>query len=68
MSTVPTVYGADLTGNRCLNCETRVLEGTIRVFGSNDGDLFACPACTPLRDLQRGAGSNPDFTRQEDGQ
>ncbi|MFC7216533.1 hypothetical protein ACFQO4_20955 [Saliphagus sp. GCM10025334] len=69
MSTeTPTVYGAEPTGNRCLNCGTRVLEGTVGVYGDNDGNLHACPECSTYRHLKQGAGWNPDYEPVVNGQ
>lgn len=57
----PTAHTHD--ENRCQNCDSKVTQQFTRVFGDNSDTTWACRECTPYRDLQRGAGADPDYTR-----
>lgn len=48
------------TNTHCLNCGAHVSPQFVRVFGSNENELFRCLECSTLRALQRGAGSVED--------
>ncbi|WP_438267134.1 DUF7563 family protein [Haladaptatus salinisoli] len=39
---------------RCENCETHVTPRFIRVFGDEDGEVFACPQCSTGSELFSG--------------
>lgn len=56
----------DGTHSHCLGCGEHVQPGTIRIYGTNDGRLFACIQCSTPRDLRQGAGMNPDYDPAED--
>jgi len=39
---------------QCRACGSSVTPEFVRVFGSNDGELFGCPACTEYVELFEG--------------
>lgn len=57
MAPIPVERGSERT--RCNACGSYVTHDFIRVFGDNDGEIAACPACSTMRDLSRG-GSVPE--------
>jgi len=44
----------------CENCGAFVTPGFVRVFGSNDREVFGCTECTSLRVLKSGRGARPE--------
>lgn len=44
----------------CQNCSGFVTPDFVRVFGSNEQEVFGCPACVGFGDLNRGEGAFPD--------
>lgn len=38
----------------CQNCASFVTPRFVRVFGTNGGEVFACPDCAPLGELMEG--------------
>lgn len=48
-----------VTRRQCENCGEYVTKQFIRVFGANDGSVYACTNCTTGRDLRNGAGAEP---------
>lgn len=52
---------------RCDNCDGRVTEQFVRVFGTDDGDLLACHNCSAQSAVaqtisRRGRGRDPDLS------
>lgn len=47
-------------GTRCLGCDSHVSADFIRVFGTEDGDCWACLDCATLAALRDGAAAVPD--------
>ena len=47
----------------CQNCGSFVTPRFVRVFGTNGGEVFACPDCAPLGELMEGKAA-----RQNAGQ
>ena len=43
----------------CLNCGGLVTIDFARVFGANDGLVYACPNCTTFHALQEGEAHQP---------
>ena len=54
---------AEAPGRRC-QCGTVVSPQFVRVFGTKDGELYACLECSTRDALAKGAGANPDFERR----
>ena len=44
----------------CKNCESFVTTDFVRVFGTNDGDVFGCADCMPFRELMMGESAVPN--------
>jgi hypothetical protein len=40
--------------SRCENCGSFVTGEFVRVFGSNEGQVYGCPDCTPSPDRHGG--------------
>ncbi len=49
--------------HRCETCGTHVHPDMIRVYGDENGDLYACIECSTPRDLRQGAGVDPTYER-----
>ncbi len=45
----------------CNQCNAFVTPEFVRVFGSNDREVFACPECTAFTELVEGAGARPEM-------
>ncbi|MEF8788660.1 MAG: hypothetical protein V5A61_00895 [Haloarculaceae archaeon] len=43
----------------CENCGAFVTPDFVRVFGSNEREVFGCTECTSLRVLKSGRGARP---------
>ena len=52
--------------NECLGCGAHVTPQTVRGYGDNDGNLYACNQCSTPRDLRQGAGKDPDYNPERD--
>ena len=39
----------------CTTCDSFVTADFVRVFGTNDGQVFACPSCASMTDVTDGA-------------
>lgn len=46
--------------SQCLACGSFVTPEFVRVFGSNDGELFGCPACPEYVELFEGRAARPN--------
>lgn len=44
----------------CKGCGGFVTRDFIRVFGTNEREVFACPECVGFSGLDRGEAANPD--------
>jgi hypothetical protein len=44
----------------CRNCGSFVTPRFVRVFGTNDSQLHACPDCAPVGELMEGKGAQPE--------
>lgn len=47
----------------CRHCGAHVSARFARVFGNNDGQIYACLDCSTSRELRRGGGLEGDQTR-----
>lgn len=43
----------------CLNCGEFVSTDFVRVFGTNDDEVHACPACAHMTEIFNGRSSRP---------
>ena len=50
----------------CQNCGAHVTKQAARTMGDEDGRVYACPSCTPHRDLQNAAAARPDYDPERD--
>lgn len=43
----------------CNTCDGLVTMDFVRVFGTNDGQVYACPNCSTQAELYNGGGAMP---------
>lgn len=60
-----TVGDAGQTATHCHNCGSHVTADFARVYGDNDGNVYACPRCVrAIAELRDGAAADPDHERR----
>ena len=49
--------GSTLADTRCRNCGSHVSRQFVRVFGTDDNELYGCLDCSTARNLRQGSGT-----------
>jgi hypothetical protein len=52
---------------RCTTCDAFVTADFVRVFGTNDGRVFACPNCASMTSVADGAAVDPSAEDRRQG-